>query len=55
MRKFCNVAGVTLAFNRMKMMEHVHLAGEDEDDIYSGFNDYNATLDTEVSNIPCNA
>ena len=33
----------------MTMMEHVHLAGEDEDDIYSGFNDYNATLDTEVS------
>ena len=30
------------------MMEHVHLAGEDEnEDVYSGFNDYNATLDTE--------
>lgn len=34
--------------NRLSMMEHVHLAGEDEDDMYSGFNDYNATLDTEV-------
>ncbi|XP_048258387.1 intraflagellar transport protein 88 homolog isoform X3 [Haliotis rufescens] len=33
--------------NRLTMMEHVHLAGEDEDDMYSGFNDYNATLDTE--------
>ncbi len=30
-------------------MEHVHLAGDDEDDIYSGFNDYDATLDTDVS------
>ena len=28
-------------------MEHVHLAGEDEDDIYSGYNEYNATLDTD--------
>ena len=37
----------------MQMMEHVHLAGEDEadDDIYSGFNEYDATLDTEVSHI----
>ena len=35
--------------NRMSMMEQVHLAGEDEDDIYGGFNDYNATLDTDVS------
>ena len=51
---FFNVAGLKLAFNRMKMMEHVHLAGEDEDDIYSGFNDYNATLDTEVSTVPFN-
>lgn len=34
--------------NRMSMMEQVHLAGEDEDDIYEGFNDYSATLDTEV-------
>ncbi|XP_045196090.1 intraflagellar transport protein 88 homolog isoform X2 [Mercenaria mercenaria] len=33
--------------NRMSMMEQVHLAGEDEDDIYGGFNDYNATLDTD--------
>ncbi|XP_076466664.1 intraflagellar transport protein 88 homolog isoform X2 [Babylonia areolata] len=29
------------------MMEHVHLAGEEEEDLYSGFNDYNAALDTE--------
>ena len=34
--------------DRMSVMEHVHLAGEEEDD-YSGFNDYNATLDTEVN------
>ncbi len=33
----------------MQMMEQVHLVGEDEDDMYSGFNDYNATLDTDVS------
>ncbi len=33
----------------MNMMEHIHLAGEDEEDMYSGYNDYNATLDTEVS------
>ncbi|WAR06937.1 IFT88-like protein [Mya arenaria] len=33
--------------NRMSMMESVHLAGEDEEDIYGGFNDYNATLDTD--------
>ena len=43
-----NLAGLS----RMQMMEHVHLAGEDEadDDIYEGFNEYDATLDTEVSN-----
>ena len=34
--------------NRLSMMEQVHLAGEEEDDLYSGFNDYNATLDIEV-------
>lgn len=34
--------------NRMNVMEQVHLAGEEEDD-YSGFNDYNATLDVDVS------
>jgi hypothetical protein len=33
----------------MNMMEQVHLAGEDEEDIYGGFNDYNATLDVDVS------
>ena len=30
-------------------MDQFHLAGEDEDDMYEGFNDYNATLDTDVS------
>ena len=29
-------------------MEHVHLAGEEEDDLYSGYNDYNPTFDSEV-------
>ncbi|XP_071135194.1 intraflagellar transport protein 88 homolog [Mytilus galloprovincialis] len=33
--------------NRMSMMEQTNLAGEDEDEMYSGFNDYNATLDTD--------
>ncbi|KAK3576957.1 hypothetical protein CHS0354_005962 [Potamilus streckersoni] len=33
--------------NRMSMMEQVHLGGEDEEDLYSGFNEYNATLDTD--------
>lgn len=33
-------------------MENVHLAPEtDEDDLYSGFNDYNPAYDTEVKNI----
>lgn len=32
-----------------KMMQNVHLAPEeDEDDLYSGYNDYNPTFDTEV-------
>jgi hypothetical protein len=30
-------------------MNQVRFAGEDEDDAYSGFNDYNASLDTQVS------
>lgn len=30
------------------MMENVHLAGEEDDDLYSGYNDYNPTFDTEV-------
>ncbi|KAJ8255820.1 hypothetical protein COCON_G00196840 [Conger conger] len=30
-----------------KMMEHVHLAAEEEDDLYSGYNDYNPTFDSE--------
>lgn len=34
-------------------MEQVHLAGEDEDDLYGGYNDYNATLDTEVCITVC--
>lgn len=29
-------------------MENVHLAAEDEDDLYSGYNDYNPTFDSEV-------
>lgn len=30
-------------------MKNVHLAPEaDEDDLYSGYNDYNPTFDTEV-------
>ncbi|XP_007903765.1 intraflagellar transport protein 88 homolog isoform X2 [Callorhinchus milii] len=28
-------------------MEHVHLAAVDEEDLYSGYNDYNPTFDTE--------
>uniref|UniRef100_A0AAY4DSI9 Intraflagellar transport 88 homolog n=1 Tax=Denticeps clupeoides TaxID=299321 RepID=A0AAY4DSI9_9TELE len=28
-------------------MEHVHLAPEDEDDLYTGYNDYNPTFDSE--------
>ncbi|XP_032878628.1 intraflagellar transport protein 88 homolog [Amblyraja radiata] len=28
-------------------MEHVHLAALDEEDLYSGYNDYNPTFDTE--------
>jgi len=32
-----------------KMMQNVHLAPEaDEDDLYSGYNDYNPTFDMEV-------
>ena len=31
------------------MMQSVHLVGEDEDDLYSGFNEYNPAFDTEVS------
>ena len=31
------------------MMQNVHLAPEtDEDDLYSGYNDYNPTYDAEV-------
>ena len=39
--------------NRMSVMEQVHLQGEDEEDIYGGFNDYNATLDTDVHANKC--
>lgn len=28
--------------NRMNMMDHMHLEGEEEDDIYGGFNTYDA-------------
>ena len=34
------------------MMQSVHLVGEDEDDLYSGFNEYNPAFDTEVSQPP---
>jgi len=30
------------------MLQSVHLVGEDEDDLYSGFNEYNPAFDTEV-------
>jgi hypothetical protein len=40
---------IQCGMNRMNMMEQVHLAGDDEEDIYGGFNDYNATLDVDVS------
>lgn len=32
-------------------MENLHLAVEDED-LYSGYNDYNPTFDSEVSDEP---
>ena len=31
-----------------RMLQSVHLVGEDEDDLYSGFNEYNPAFDTEV-------
>ena len=30
------------------MLSSVHLVGDDEDDIYGGFNDYNPAFDVEV-------
>ena len=30
-------------------MEQVHLAGDEDDELYSGYNDYNPLFDTEVS------
>lgn len=30
-------------------MENVHLVAEEEEDLYSGYNDYNPTFDSEVS------
>lgn len=30
-------------------MQSLHLVGEDEDDVYGGFNEYNPAFDTEVS------
>ena len=30
------------------MMQGVHLVGEDEDDVYGGFDDYNPAFETEV-------
>ena len=36
-----------------RMLQSVHLVGEDEDDLYSGFNEYNPAFDTEVrSDVP---
>ena len=32
-----------------KMMQGVHLVGEDEEDIYGGFDDYNPAFETEVN------
>lgn len=31
-----------------RMLQSVHLVGEDEDDLYTGFNDHNPAFDTEV-------
>lgn len=31
-----------------RMLQSVHLVGEDENDLYSGFNEYNPAFDTEV-------
>ena len=31
-------------------MQNLHLAGEDDDEMYSGYNDYNPFFDTEVRN-----
>ncbi|XP_010221923.1 PREDICTED: intraflagellar transport protein 88 homolog [Tinamus guttatus] len=37
-----------MKIRKIKMMQNVHLAPEaDEDDLYSGYNDYNPTFDTE--------
>lgn len=30
------------------MLSSVHLVGDEDDDIYGGFNDYNPAFDTEV-------
>ncbi|KAJ6662354.1 hypothetical protein lerEdw1_012518 [Lerista edwardsae] len=39
---------ITHGVTKVKMMKNVHLAPEaDEDDLYSGYNDYNPTFDTE--------
>lgn len=32
------------------MLSSVHLVGDDEEDIYGGFNEYNPAFDTEVRN-----
>uniref|UniRef100_A0A8B9H864 Intraflagellar transport protein 88 homolog n=1 Tax=Astyanax mexicanus TaxID=7994 RepID=A0A8B9H864_ASTMX len=36
----------------LRMMENIHLAAEDEDDLYTGYNDFNPTFDSEVANLP---
>ena len=33
------------------MLKSVHLVGEDEDDLYGGFNEYNPAFDTEVRDV----
>lgn len=34
-------------------MEQIHFAGEDEDDLYGGFDDHNSALNTEVCLLIC--
>ena len=40
-----------LNINYRIAMESMHFVGEDEEDLYSGFNEYNAPLDTIVCDI----
>lgn len=36
---------------RLSIMDQVHLAGEDEDELYSGYNEFNPIFDTQVKKI----